>query len=37
MMNMETPVEIDLQGLQGRPDIRDSIEKHVAESMPRSS
>ena len=28
---METPVEIDLQGLQGRPDIRDSIEKHMAE------
>jgi len=28
---METPVEIDLQGMQGRPDVRDSIEKHVAE------
>jgi cold shock CspA family protein len=28
---METPVEIDFQGMQARPDVRDSIEKHVAE------
>jgi ribosome-associated translation inhibitor RaiA len=31
MTNMETPVEIDFQGMQATPDVRDSIEKHVAE------
>jgi cold shock CspA family protein len=31
MTNMETPVQIDFQGMQGRPDVRDSIEKHVTE------
>ena len=28
---METPVQIDFQGMQARTDVRDSIEKHVAE------
>jgi hypothetical protein len=27
---MRTPVEIDFQGMHGRPEIRASIEKHVA-------
>jgi hypothetical protein len=26
---MQTPVEIDFQGMDARPDVRNSIEKHV--------
>jgi cold shock CspA family protein len=32
---MQTPVQIDFQGMQGRPDIRASIEKHVAQLEQR--
>ena len=28
---MQTPVEIDFQGMHGAPDVRASIEKHVAQ------
>jgi hypothetical protein len=28
---MQTPVEIDFQGMHGTPDVRASIEKHVAQ------
>src|SRR6516165_3725688 len=30
-MIMQTPVEIDFQGMHGTPDVRASIEKHVAQ------
>lgn len=32
---MQTPLEIDFQGLSGRPDIRTSIEQHVADLEQR--
>jgi len=28
---MQTPVQIDFQGMHGTPDVRASIEKHVAQ------
>jgi hypothetical protein len=28
---MQTPVEIDFQGMSGTPEVHASIEKHVAE------
>jgi hypothetical protein len=28
---VETPLQIDFQGMQARRDVRDSVEKHVAE------
>lgn len=34
---MQTPVEIDFQGMSARSEIRDSIEKHVAELEQRYS
>ena len=33
---METPLQIDLQGMDGRPDIRAQIDKHVAQLEERS-
>jgi cold shock CspA family protein/ribosome-associated translation inhibitor RaiA len=32
---METPVEIDFQGMQGTPAVRESIEEHVAKLEQR--
>ncbi|MGC1841935.1 MAG: HPF/RaiA family ribosome-associated protein, partial [Pseudolabrys sp.] len=32
---MQTPVEIDFQGMSGTPEIHASIEKHVAELEQR--
>ena len=32
---MQTPVELDFQGMAGTPEIRSSIEKHVAELEQR--
>ncbi len=32
---MQTPVEIDFQGMEGRPDIRTIIDEHVAELESR--
>src|SRR5688572_15807927 len=32
---MQTPVEIDFQGMRGRPDVQASIEHHVAELEQR--
>jgi cold shock CspA family protein len=34
-MSMQTPVEIDFQGMAARPDVRDSIARHVAELEQR--
>ena len=33
---METPLQIDLQGIDARPDIRAEIDKHVAQLEERS-
>jgi len=33
---METPLQIDLQGIDARPDIRAKIDKHVAQLEERS-
>ena len=32
---METPLQIDLQGIDARPDIRAEIDKHVAQLKER--
>jgi len=32
---MQTPVQIDFQGMHGRPEVRTSIEKHVAQLEQR--
>ncbi len=32
---MQTPVEIDFQGMRGRPEVQASIEHHVAELEQR--
>ena len=32
---MQTPVEIDFQGMSGTPEVHASIEKHVAELEQR--
>jgi hypothetical protein len=32
---METPLQIDLQGIDARPDIRAEIDKHVAQLEER--
>ena len=33
---METPLQIDLEGIDARPDIRAEIDKHVAQLEERS-
>jgi len=32
---MQTPVEIDFQGMRGRPEVQATIEHHVAELEQR--
>ena len=33
---METPLQIDLEGIDARPDIRAEIDKHVAQLVTSS-